>query len=237
MTDLQTLATLYHDIFPSLSLIRTIKSGKEAEVFLCGTPDQKLFALKVYKDPEQRTFRRTDTYTAGRFVKNRSEARAMTGGSIAGKRIAHDKWIKREYYMLEKLMANGCLIPKVFATRKDTILMEYLGDENAPAPRLSDITLSSEQAKQVFEIILKNIRLFYQSGIVHGDLSEYNILHWNDTPYIIDFPQSIDVRTHPQVRELLQRDVRNVCKYFERYFLVETEKICEEFGGLVEEKF
>ena len=79
MTDIQTFATLYHDIFPGLSIIRTIKSGKEAEVFLCGIPDGQLFALKVYKDPEQRTFRKTDMYTAGRFVKNRSEARAMTG--------------------------------------------------------------------------------------------------------------------------------------------------------------
>lgn len=71
----------------------------------------------------------------------------MSGGNVAGKRIAHDKWIKREYYMLEKLVSNGCSLPKVYATRKDTILMEYLGDRNSRAPRLSDIVLSQEQAR------------------------------------------------------------------------------------------
>lgn len=237
MTHLQNFTTLYHDLFPELSIIRTIKSGKEAEVFLVGTPDGKFFALKVYKDPEQRTFRRTDIYTTGRFVKNRSEARAMTGGNIAGKRIAHDKWIKREYYMLQKLSSLGCLIPKVYATRKDTILMDYIGSENLPAPRLSDVILSTNQAQKAFELILENIRLFFRGGIVHGDLSEYNILYWNEQPYIIDFPQSIDVRTHPQVRELLERDVRNVCKYFEKYFPVDIEEICAGFMKEVENKF
>jgi len=90
-----------------------------------------------------------------------------------------------------------------------------------------------EQAQKSFDLILENIRLFYRSGIIHGDLSEYNILYWNEIPYIIDFPQSIDIRTHPQVRELLDRDVRNVCTYFERYFPVDIEKISEDFGGLV----
>ena len=107
MSQSVSLALLYKDLFPDLAIIRAIKSGKEAEVFLCGTLDGHLFALKAYKDKEQRTFRKSDIYTAGRFVKNRSEARAMSGGNVAGKRIAHDKWIRREYYMLEKLLSNG----------------------------------------------------------------------------------------------------------------------------------
>ena len=127
MNDSQNFTTLYHDIFPNLSMVRMIKTGKEAEVFLCGTPDGKLFALKVYKDPEKRTFRNTKMYTSGLTVKNRSEARAMSGGNLVGKRIAHDKWIRREYYMLEKLSLFGCSIPRVYANRKDTILMEYIG--------------------------------------------------------------------------------------------------------------
>jgi len=81
----------------------------------------------VYKDPEKRTFRNTKMYTSGLTVKNRSEARAMSGGNLVGKRIAHDKWIRREYYMLEKLSLFGCSIPRVYANRKDTILMEYIG--------------------------------------------------------------------------------------------------------------
>lgn len=114
--------------------------------------------------------------------------------------------------------------------------MEYIGELDTPAPRLSDARLSPEQAQKAFDAILENIRLFFQTGIVHGDLSEYNILYWNDTAYIIDFPQSIDIRTHPQVRELLDRDVRNICKYFEKYFPIDIEKICTEFGNLVEKK-
>lgn len=117
MNESENFTTLYHDIFPDLSVIRTIKSGKEAEVFLCAIPEGKLFALKVYKDPEKRTFRNIKMYTSGLTVKNRSEARAMSGGNMVGKRIAHDKWIRREYYMLEKLSALGCSIPKVFANR------------------------------------------------------------------------------------------------------------------------
>lgn len=229
--------SLYHDLFPGLFPIRTIKSGKEAKVFLCGTPNGRLFALKVYKDPEQRTFRKTDIYTSGRHVKNRSEARAMSGGNLAGKRIAHDKWIRREFYMLEKLSTLGCSIPKVFANRKDTILMEYIGWQENPAPRLSETVLTVEQAEKAFELILENVRLFFQSGIVHGDLSEYNILYWNSTPYIIDFPQSIDIRSNPHAREFLIRDIRNVCKYFEKYFPVDIETICADFRSLVEAKF
>lgn len=167
------------------------------------------------------------------MVKNRSEARAMSGGNMVGKRIAHDKWIRREYYMLEKLYSLGCSIPKVIANRKDTILMEYIGEKDTPAPRLSDVTITVDQARKTFDSILENIRLFYKSGIVHGDLSEYNILYWNDTPYIIDFPQSIDIRNHPQVSEMLERDVRNVCKYFDRYFPVDVEEIVLKFVGLV----
>lgn len=233
MNDPQNLTVLYHDLFPDLSIIRTIKSGKEAEVFLCGVPDGKLFALKVYKDPEQRTFRKTDMYTSGRHVKNRSEARAMTGWNIAGKRIAHDKWIRREYYMLEKLSSLGCAIPKVYANRKDTILMEYIGWQDAPPARLSDVVLSVDQAQKTFELILENIHLFFQSGIVHGDLSEYNILYWNNTPYIIDFPQSIDIRSNPYTREFLVRDVQNVCKYFEKYFPIDIEWVCSDFKKLI----
>ena len=72
---------------------------------------------------------------------------------------------------------------------------------------------------------------------MHGDLSEYNILYWNDTPYIIDFPQSIDIRTNPYVRDLLERDVRNVCTYFVRYFPIDTEEIVQRFLDVIEEKY
>lgn len=79
--------------------------------------------------------------------------------------------------------------------------------------------------------------MFYISGIVHGDLSEYNILYWNSIPYIIDFPQSIDIRTNPYVRDLLERDIRNVCAYFMKYFPIDIEKIVQEFLHMTEERY
>lgn len=226
---INALLFAYRDLFPDLSFVRAIKSGKEADVFLAASPQDGLFALKVYKDPGRRTFRKSDAYTMGKHVKNRSEARAMSGGNRAGKRIAHDKWIRREFYMLEKLYIAGCAIPKTYATRDHSILMEYIGDTGYPAPKLSDIALERSEAERTFEIIIENIRLFLKNGIVHGDLSEFNILYWHDRPYIIDFPQSIDIRNNPYAKEFLERDIRGVCKYFDR----NSEEIIREYSLLL----
>jgi len=126
----------------------------------------------------------------------------------------HKLWVKREFYMIVKLHNAGANIPKPVAMTKNAILMEYIGDESYAAPLLKDVNLAKEEIKNVYQLILNNISIFYDIGIVHGDLSPYNILYWNEEPYIIDFPQSADIRNNPNTDELLKRDKENIEKWY-----------------------
>lgn len=191
-----------------------IKSGKEAVV--CRVLfDDSLAAMKIYKDPEHRNFTQVGAYLAGKHYKHESERRAVAKKNRFGKKLQHSNWVKREFFLLNKLFKAGASIPRPIAQIENTIVMELLGNAEEAAPRLSDITLDSIQAQDAYNKILKSIDLFWEEGIVHGDLSPYNVLWWKSKPYIIDFPQSIDIRQHPHPEELLERDKANIKKYFE----------------------
>lgn len=199
-----------------IEIISNIKSGKEATVYRVKL-DGQLVAMKVYKNPEEINFKNTDEYLEGKFYKKPSERRAVAKNNKFAKKLKHKIWVKREFFMLEKLFNRGALIPKPILQVENAIFMELLGDEYIVAPRLCDISLNNDEAKKARDLIFKNIELFWDSGIVHADLSEYNILWWKDNPYIIDFPQSIDVRTHPNSKEIFDRDLKNITKYFSKY--------------------
>lgn len=199
-----------------IEIISNIKSGKEATVYRALLDDQ-LVAMKVYKNPEEINFKNTDEYLEGKFYKKLSERKAIAKNNKFAKKLRHKNWIKREFFMLEKLFNNGAMIPKPILEVENAIFMELLGDEHIVAPRLCDVVLTSDEAKKSLDLILKNIKLFWDLGIVHADLSEYNILWWNNNSYIIDFPQSIDVRTHPNSKEFFDRDLKNITKYFSKY--------------------
>lgn len=199
-----------------IEIISNIKSGKEATVYRVKL-DGQLVAMKVYKNPEEINFKNSKEYLAGKFYKKLSERRAVEKNNKFAKKLIHKNWVKREFFMLEKLFNNGALIPKPILQVENAIFMELLGDEYTVAPRLCDIGLSDNEVKNALNLILKNIELFWDLGVVHADLSEYNILWWKDNPYIIDFPQSIDVRTHPNSKEFFDRDLKNITKYFSKY--------------------
>lgn len=227
----QEIANVTDAVLPlghTLDILSPIKSGKEAAVYRV-LLDGTLIAMKLYKPPEERTFRNTDAYLLGKFYKNTSERKAIKKKNTFGKKLIHANWIRREYFMLKKLFSLGASIPKPILHIESAIFMELLGDETEVAPRLCDIKLSEEDAKHAFDTILASMRIFWEFGIVHADLSEYNILFWKKKPYIIDFPQAINRKEHPNAEEILIRDIRNVVRYFRKHMEVDEEAITRVF--------
>lgn len=198
-----------------LEIIREIKSGKEATVFLVSWNDS-LYALKVYKDNSHTSFNRYAVYREGKFIKHNSHRRALEKKTAFGRRLLEASRTDLEYQMLENLFLSGANVPQTFSFTDNSILMQYVGDFDIAAPKIKDVILSSEQTQELYERVLKNIEIFRENGIVHGDLSEFNILFWNDEIYIIDFPQAIDMRTNPNADDLYLRDLENIKKFFKK---------------------
>lgn len=211
----------------TLEIGHPIKSGKEATVYRV-TLDGSLVAMKLYKPPEERTFRNTNEYLLGKFYKNTSERKAINQKNAFGKKLLHANWIRREYFMLEKLFSLGASIPKPILHIESAIFMELLGDETVIAPRLCDMRFSEDNASSTLDTVLESMRIFWEFGIVHADLSEYNILFWKEKPYIIDFPQAINRKEHPNAEEMLMRDIRNVMKFFRKFTEGDEEKVVKD---------
>lgn len=211
-----------------VEVISNIKSGKEATVYRVML-DGHLVAMKVYKKPEERNFKNTGAYLMGKFYRRPSQRRAVAKNNKFAKKLKHENWVKREFFMLQKLFDSGANIPKPILQIDDAIFMELLGDKNIVAPRLCDIELEKSEAKKAFDSVLKSVETFWDFGIVHADLSEFNILWWKSKPYIIDFPQSIDRRTHPNPKEILDRDLVNIVKYFGKYVAIDLSEVKGKF--------
>lgn len=199
-----------------VTTLKQLSSGKEATVYLVTDENKKLLALKVYKDYISRSFKNNQEYLAGKHVRAHSEKRAIQKQSRFGKELTQKLWVKREFYMLKKLYDAGISTPKPIEMTKNAILMEYIGDENTPAPRLKDTSRDKKTLEKTFRTIIENIDLMYRQGIIHGDLSPFNILFWNNKPYIIDFPQSIDIRNNPNAQEMLERDRCNIDNWYKK---------------------
>ena len=197
----------------TLEIISTIKSGKEAEVFAAEL-DGTIVALKVYKDPEQRTFRNAKEYVVGKYYKKPSERKAVAKGNAFSKKLLHSNWVEREFFLLKKLYSLGAILPEPLLLLGNAICMEYLGTKDSVAPRLCDVELTQEEMKGALKSILESISIFWEAGIVHADLSEFNILWHKDSPYIIDFPQAINRKTHPSTEVFLERDLKNILHFF-----------------------
>ena len=120
-----------------------------------------------------------------------------------------------EFKTLKDLYEAGAAVPKPIETTSNAILMEYIGDENLAAPTLSQVKLHESEIEPIFKEVMRNIHLMLQMGIVHGDLSAYNILYWEGEIVLIDFPQVVDIDSNPDARKILTRDIQRVCEYFE----------------------
>lgn len=213
----------------NLEILTNIKSWKEAIVYKV-LLDWKVVALKIYKEIQQRTFKNNSLYLDWKFYKSPSHKKAMLKWNAFSKKLKHNNWVKREYFLLENLFKLNANIPKPIMIFENCIFMEYIWDENSVAKRLLDINLDKETAKIFFDIILKNILIFWNFWIVHWDLSAYNILYFKENIYIIDFPQSINKKTNPNLKDVLEKDLKNIEKYFSKYFEIDFNKLISLFN-------
>ncbi len=198
-------------------VIRQLMSGKEATVYVvrCGG---EIRCAKVYKEAEKRSFRQSTDYTEGRRVKNSRRARAMEKGSSYGRKAQEEAWQSAEVDALYRLAAAGVRVPTPYNFHEGVLLMELLTDSagNA-APRLNDLALGAEVARDYHRILIAQVVRMLCAGIIHGDLSEYNVLVDSHGPVIIDLPQAINASANNQAQQLLLRDVQNLAAYFGQF--------------------
>lgn len=203
-----------------LEVIRPIKSGKEAAVYLCRAHPSlgcDLVAAKIYRPHERRSFRRNGIYQQGRERTARSDAqemRTLSQQSKGGRTRRFNAWIAHEMRTLEMLHRAGASVPEPFVQRGSVILMEYIGDADHPAPMLVNLPIAQDEAAHLHAEVLRNVELFLIHHRVHADLSAFNILLWQDRLTIIDFPQAVDPRYNDDAFDLLLRDFANVNVYF-----------------------
>ncbi|SDX21167.1 PA4780 family RIO1-like protein kinase [Thiocapsa roseopersicina] len=198
-------------------VIRPLKSGKEAAVYVVHA-DGAVRCAKVYKEANQRGFHKQVLYSEGRKVRNSRQARAMAKGSRYGRQQQEDVWQNTEVDALYRLAAAGVRVPKPHLYVEGVLLMELVtDDEGNAAPRLNDLDLTGEQALRYHEILLKDVVRMLCSGLVHGDLSEFNILVDQYGPVIIDLPQAVDAAANNNAARMLERDVGNLASYFGQF--------------------
>lgn len=198
-------------------VIRSLKSGKEAAVYAvrCGT---EICCAKVYKEAGQRSFKNSTLYQEGRKVRNSRRARAMEKGSRYGRQEQESAWQNAEVSALYRLADAGVRVPKPYNFIDGVLLMELITDSDGqPAPRLNDLEMAPEQAVQYHGFLIAQIVRMLCDGLVHGDLSEYNVLVGSDGPVIIDLPQAVDAAGNNNARKMLERDVANMTAYFGRF--------------------
>jgi RIO kinase 1 len=198
-------------------VLRQLKSGKEAAVYLvrCG---EHVRCAKVYKEATQRSFRQAVEYQEGRKVKNTRRARAMEKGSSYGKREQESAWQTAEADALFRLAGVGVRVPKTYGFFEGVLIMDVVVDaDGEPAPRLNDVMLTPEEAREYHQLLIRQVVLMLCAGLVHGDLSEFNILLAADGPVIIDLPQAVDAAHNNHASRMLERDLENLSEYFGRF--------------------
>ena len=198
-------------------VICQLMSGKEAMVYVvrCG---EAICCAKVYKEANARSFRQSVDYTEGRRVKNSRRARAMEKGTRYGRKAQEDAWRSVEVDSLCRLAAAGVRVPRPYNFFEGVLLMELVtGANGEAAPRLNDLALTAEQARAHHLTLIRQVVRMLCAGIVHGDLSEYNVLAGSDGLVIIDLPQAIDAAANNNARSMLVRDMDNLAAYFGRF--------------------
>jgi len=199
------------------SVQRQLMSGKEAMVFVvrCGEATR---CAKVYKEASHRSFRQAVDYTENRKVKNTRQARAMAKGTRFGRQAQEAAWQSAEVDALFRLAGAGVRVPQPFGFHDGVLLMELVTDaQGHAAPRLNDVALSPDDARRHHATLLREVVRMLCAGIVHGDLSEFNILLGGDGPVIIDLPQAVDAAGNNHAARMLLRDVDNLRDFFGRF--------------------
>jgi RIO kinase 1 len=194
-----------------------LMSGKEADVFVvrCGRHER---CAKIYKDAAKRSFKKAAQYTEGRKVRNSRRARAMEKGSRYGRQEQEDVWQNAEVDALYKLSGAGVRVPQPYGCVDGVLLMELIvDDEGDVAPRLNDVTMSAEQAREDHQLMMHYVMRMLCAGLIHGDLSEFNVLVDEDGPVIIDLPQAVYAASNNNAKAMLERDVANITEYYAHF--------------------
>ncbi len=226
-TFLQDALKYFYDVGLIEDVLASVKGGKEASVFRC-KPNEMLdveyLAAKVYRPRRFRNLRNDKIYREGREVlsaagktvkaNERRYMAALKKKSTFGVQAAHTSWMMHEYSIMDDLFNAGANVPRPYAVSDNAILMDYVGDGGRAAPTLHEIVLDPAVAQSLFDVVLRNVDILLQHGVVHGDLSAYNILYWEGDLTIIDFPQIANIEANPNAHRILARDIRRVCDYF-----------------------
>jgi RIO kinase 1 len=225
---LSSLSEFYDQALIS-DVLALVKGGKEASVYLClahPSTNTGYLAAKVYRPRQFRALTNDALYREGRGVLDadghdvqgglhrEKMMRALGKKSAFGIQAAHTSWLMHEFTALKALYAAGGAVPRPFQVAENAILMGYCGEPGMAAPALNTVRLDRREAGSLFAETLRNIELMLAHGIVHGDLSAYNILYWEGTITIIDFPQVVNVHANHNAAFILERDVTRICEYF-----------------------
>ncbi len=206
-------------------VLRSLKSGKEATVYVVRSGEHVRCA-KVYRDMGQRSFQKRAQYQEGRKVRGSRHARAMSKSTRFGRKEQEAAWKNAEVDALYKLVAAGVRVPKPYGYFNDVLVMELVRDaEGHPAPRLGEVDLSPEIAREYHQFMIRQIVRMLSIGLIHGDLSEFNVLVDPDGPVIIDLPQAVNAAGNNGALAMLERDVNNIRATLGRFApeLLETE--------------
>ncbi|MCK5335571.1 MAG: serine protein kinase RIO, partial [Gammaproteobacteria bacterium] len=206
-------------------VIGQLMSGKEATVYMvrCGS---EIRCAKVYKEASKRSFKQAVQYQEGRKVRNSRRARAMEKGSKFGRSQQEEVWQNAEVDALYLLANAGVRVPEPYGCFDGVLLMQLITDDDGQvAPRLNDVSMSAEQALEDHTVVMQDIVRMLCAGVVHGDLSEFNVLLDEYGPVIIDLPQAVDAAANNNAQRMLERDVNNMTTYYAQYApeLLETK--------------
>jgi RIO kinase 1 len=208
-------------------VVRLVKGGKEASVYQCQTAADspikgRFIAAKVYRPRRFRNLRQDYIYREGReelddsgnVIIDEGMLKAIRQRSEYGRQVMHSSWLEHEYKTMNVLYTAGADIPRPYASGKNAILMDFVGDTEHSAPTLNTIELDSAEARILFEQVLHNVEIMLAHDRVHADLSAYNLLYWQGEIRIIDFPQAIAPRENRNAYSIFERDIQRLCEYF-----------------------
>ncbi len=223
---LSSLAVFYQQHL-IVDVLSQASSGKEATVYCClAHPDAGggLLAAKVYRPRMFRSLRndaiyrdgRTQRDERGRPVHDERGGRGARGAGAGARPMRADPGIRHEYAIQQRIAAAGAAVPQPISQIGNAVLMEYIGDGDGPAPRLSDLRPAPAEAHELFESLLVDLAIMLGQDVIHGDLSAYNILYHQGDAIVIDFAQAVNPRRSDAAYALLERDVDRLCRYFGR---------------------
>jgi RIO kinase 1 len=208
-------------------VLSKVKAGKEASVYLCRAGEQvkaRLVVAKVFRPRMLRNLKNDQLYRLdrdvldedGHLVHDLGMLKAQKKRSVYGEQVRHTSWMAHEFRALKTLSEAGADVPRPYEMSENAILMSYIGDDKGAAPSLNSVKLEPQEVRPLYESLLRNVSTMLENGIVHGDLSAYNVLYWGGGIKVIDFPQVVSPVSHRSAYRIFSRDVTRICDYFTR---------------------